>query len=204
MAAAGYDTVMDRPWTVGARRGSAVAVALGIATALACGKGDAPGEPAPSPGPTATAPSAEPRDAAPSSPTIDAAPSDEAAPGPAGGDVATARLASAGPPAVVELTRLGGLSSDDGAAGAIHAAILARRKDVKACYLRREATRPGLAGKVTAKLSVGADGRVTEASATGMDAEVARCIADVLRTVTFPPPEGGQATITFPFVFSKQ
>ena len=75
-------------------------------------------------------------------------------------------------------------------------------REVRACYTRRLADKPRLAGKVTAAFEVGPDGAVTSASATGMDTQVAACIADVIRGLRFPPPAAGTAKATFPFVFT--
>jgi outer membrane biosynthesis protein TonB len=86
--------------------------------------------------------------------------------------------------------------------GAVLRTIRPHNREVRACYTRRLADKPALAGKVTATFAVGRDGAVTSASATGMDERVATCIANIIRGLTFPPPADGTAKVTFPFVFT--
>jgi hypothetical protein len=44
--------------------------------------------------------------------------------------------------------------------------------------------------------------KVHEAT-TMPDAEVASCVAQAFRTLVFPKPEGGQATVVYPIQFSQ-
>jgi hypothetical protein len=81
--------------------------------------------------------------------------------------------------------------------------IRAQMPRLRPCYERARATRPTLAGRVEVRFTIGRDGRVTTATATGMPAapEVATCVADALRQTTFPQPEGGSLQFVYPLMF---
>ncbi|MCB9560141.1 MAG: AgmX/PglI C-terminal domain-containing protein [Kofleriaceae bacterium] len=70
------------------------------------------------------------------------------------------------------------------------------------CYEKQLLSDPGLAGQVATTFTITPDGTVTGATATGVHAEVARCIAAVLATVQYPRPTGGAVRVAYPFVFS--
>lgn len=77
---------------------------------------------------------------------------------------------------------------------------------IRACYddgLRRDSS---LAGKVTVKFVIGADGAVTsaqEASGDLADEAVVACVVDAIGQMSFPEPEGGGIVIvSYPFVFT--
>jgi len=75
------------------------------------------------------------------------------------------------------------------------------------CYeqgLSRDST---LAGRLVVRFSIQADGKVsTSSSGTPEfpDPVTANCIADVFRQITFPPPQGGGATIFYPLRLEPQ
>ena len=76
---------------------------------------------------------------------------------------------------------------------------------IKACYeigLRRSA---GINGKVVVKFTIDESGKVTEASieeSTLGDPIVEKCILRMIERLTFPPPEKGKVTVTYPLIFS--
>lgn len=73
------------------------------------------------------------------------------------------------------------------------------------CYEAALRTNPGLTGRVTTKFVIGRDGAVAQASDGGSDLASQQAIGCVVRSFTnlsFPPPEGGIATVTYPIVFS--
>jgi TonB family protein len=76
---------------------------------------------------------------------------------------------------------------------------------IKACYeigLRRNT---GINGKVVVKFTINESGKVIEASieeSTLGDPIVEKCILRMIERLTFPPPEKGQVTVTYPFIFS--
>jgi hypothetical protein len=81
---------------------------------------------------------------------------------------------------------------------------LATRNDaVRTCYEREVQRDPTLRGEITVRLRVEDDGAVSETSAGGDPSllRVGRCIEEALRTLTFPRPTGGPATVAAPFVF---
>jgi hypothetical protein len=73
---------------------------------------------------------------------------------------------------------------------------------IRACYEAALRTQPGLEGTVRVTFTIGADGRVSSAAASGMDDGAAACIAGVIRGLEFPRPDGGGVvTVRYPFVF---
>lgn len=66
------------------------------------------------------------------------------------------------------------------------------------CYEQRLQAQPALQGTVVATFTVSAQGLVTHAAATGVDAEVDQCVADVIKTIEFPRPREGAVTVTVP------
>ncbi|MEO6773174.1 MAG: AgmX/PglI C-terminal domain-containing protein [Kofleriaceae bacterium] len=70
------------------------------------------------------------------------------------------------------------------------------------CYERRLLGHPRLHGTVEASFTIQPDGHVGEARATGVDDEVASCVADVIRKLEFPATHGsGIVRVNYPFVF---
>ena len=75
---------------------------------------------------------------------------------------------------------------------------------IRACYERQLMRNPKLAGKVTARWTIGLDGRVKgRVSANGLGA-VGGCIASKIRAIRFKQPEGGICVVQWPFVFSNR
>ncbi len=74
---------------------------------------------------------------------------------------------------------------------------------MRGCYERGVAHDATLRGEILVRLRVETGGRVSQTSLSGDDAlrSVGRCIEDALRTVVFPSPDGGAATVTVPYVF---
>jgi hypothetical protein len=67
------------------------------------------------------------------------------------------------------------------------------------CYEKRLLSIPTLEGTVTSRFAIGADGLVASAEATGVDDEVASCIAHVIYAIEFPKPKSGNLTVvTYP------
>lgn len=74
---------------------------------------------------------------------------------------------------------------------------------LRPCYDNARATHPHLAGRVEVRFTIGRDGHVTAASATGLPEapDVATCVATTLRQTTFPQPEGGSLQFIYPLMF---
>jgi len=72
------------------------------------------------------------------------------------------------------------------------------------CYEKGLQKNPQLEGKVTVRFVIGSDGSVTSASDGGStmpDRDVIQCCVSRAKTLSFPAPEGGIVTVTYPFVF---
>jgi outer membrane biosynthesis protein TonB len=75
---------------------------------------------------------------------------------------------------------------------------------LRACYALGLAQDPALAGRIAISFTIGPSGAVVDAKAETPDAfpypEVPKCIADELRTWTFPAPRGGgMVHVSYPF-----
>ena len=73
---------------------------------------------------------------------------------------------------------------------------------LRACYEHALVTQPDLAGTVAATFTIDRAGAVSAATATGIDAAVATCVADAIRGFSFPAPHGGgNVVVNYPLVF---
>jgi hypothetical protein len=73
------------------------------------------------------------------------------------------------------------------------------------CYEAGLRSNPGLTGRITTKFVIGRDGAVAQAQDAGSDLpsqEVVSCVVRSFTNLSFPQPEGGIATVTYPIVFS--
>lgn len=70
------------------------------------------------------------------------------------------------------------------------------------CYEKELLADPSLAGTVTVRFTITADGRVTKSRAAGINHTVAGCAASAVAGLTFPAPTGGgELNVSYPFVF---
>jgi hypothetical protein len=75
---------------------------------------------------------------------------------------------------------------------------------VQDCYEQQLVAKPGLAGTISAQFFITPDGSVASSVATGVDPEVASCVAGVIRDIEFPKPkDGGAVHVNFPFTFRQ-
>lgn len=77
---------------------------------------------------------------------------------------------------------------------------------VKRCYDKALLANPTLKGKISVTILINEKGRVEKVEIsedTIKDPEVAKCIKGVVSRLRFPKPEGGPASVTFPFVFTN-
>ena len=115
--------------------------------------------------------------------------------GPGGGGV------GGGPPTV-------SLGAPGGQSQALDPAIIRRHvrrniDKIQLCYEQELPGDPKLAGKVNVRFTIGADGKVIQASAAGMPT-VEDCVAAVISTIQFPPPRGGGiVNVNYPFIFQQ-
>jgi hypothetical protein len=87
---------------------------------------------------------------------------------------------------------------------AIQQTVYLARGKVRECYQKQLAVNPKLSGKVKTSFWVEPNGTVTDATATGMDGEVAACIADAIAALRFPKRRGTRIHVNFPFLFQTQ
>ena len=75
---------------------------------------------------------------------------------------------------------------------------------IKGCYERGLKRNPGLQGKITIRFTISGSGRVTTARATlnQLNPEVGACITGAFKRFRFPPPDGGEVTFEYPFLFT--
>jgi hypothetical protein len=70
------------------------------------------------------------------------------------------------------------------------------------CYEKQLLAKPGLSGTVQTQFFITPNGNVATASGTGVDPEVANCVADVIHGIEFPKPKGGGGVqVNYPFTF---
>jgi len=72
------------------------------------------------------------------------------------------------------------------------------------CYEMGLRTNPNLEGRVTARFVIGSDGAVSNVSAGGdlPDAQVKSCVASAFYGLSFPTPEGGIVTVSYPIMLT--
>ncbi len=70
------------------------------------------------------------------------------------------------------------------------------------CYEKQLLAKPGLSGTVSTQFFISPNGNVTASSGSGVDPEVANCVADVIHGIEFPKPKGGGGVqVNYPFTF---
>ena len=89
--------------------------------------------------------------------------------------------------------------------GDVARAVRRQANKIRKCYEQRLQKKPNLRGKLTVRWTIGLNGRVPKAAATGNtlgDGAVTGCILRVIRKLQFPKPEGGICIVQWPFVFN--
>ena len=73
---------------------------------------------------------------------------------------------------------------------------------IQYCYEKELISNPQLAGTVTVRFTIGADGVVSQSTGHGMP-PVDACVANVIAAIQFPAPQGGGVVnVSYPFVFA--
>ncbi|MEP6865346.1 MAG: AgmX/PglI C-terminal domain-containing protein [Deltaproteobacteria bacterium] len=73
---------------------------------------------------------------------------------------------------------------------------------IQYCYEKQLLAKPGLAGTVSTQFFISPNGNVTASNGSGVDPEVANCVADVIHGIEFPKPKGGGGVqVNYPFTF---
>ena len=78
---------------------------------------------------------------------------------------------------------------------------------IKRCYDKALTSNPMLKGKMSVKITINDQGRVSNTEVVEdslRDAEVAKCVKGVIGRLRFPKPAGGTASVTFPFAFDPK
>jgi hypothetical protein len=83
----------------------------------------------------------------------------------------------------------------------IRSRIKSNHERIRHCYERTLLTAPELVGTVVTKFLISPEGKVLQASASGMDHDgLETCIADVIQGISFPRTSGAELTrVTYPF-----
>jgi hypothetical protein len=68
------------------------------------------------------------------------------------------------------------------------------------CYDKELVKAPKVDGTVQTKFAIELDGKVSDASATGMNADMQTCVVDVLQRIEFPRPTS-KVDVTYPLAF---
>ena len=70
------------------------------------------------------------------------------------------------------------------------------------CYEKQLLAKPGLSGTVNTQFFITPNGNVASSSGSGVDPNVASCVAGVIKDIEFPKPKGGTfVDVTYPFTF---
>lgn len=75
---------------------------------------------------------------------------------------------------------------------------------MRLCYQTALKTTPGLKGRVVVRFVIGRDGKTQSVTTSGdlPDQSVIACVGRAFEGLTFPPPDGGIVTVSYPIVFS--
>jgi hypothetical protein len=96
---------------------------------------------------------------------------------------------------------------DPGQTGALDKAIIRRyikrnQQKIQYCYEKELLAKPNLSGTVMTNFLITPNGNVSTANGSGVDPNVANCVADVIRNIEFPKPKGGgNVQVNYPFIF---
>ena len=73
---------------------------------------------------------------------------------------------------------------------------------IRSCYEKQHRATPEIAGTIRVQFTIGPEGTVAEATATGIHRNVESCLATTFRQFTFPAPANGtHVQVTYPFAF---
>jgi len=86
----------------------------------------------------------------------------------------------------------------------IRASVKSNIKRVQYCYEKALLTKPNLQGTVQVQFFIRPDGKVAQATASGVDPMVSSCVASVIKGILFPKPKGGGGVqVNYPFTFRQ-
>lgn len=107
------------------------------------------------------------------------------------------------PGSLVPRVRIGQPTSDPGLDKEIIGRYIRRNKQkILYCYEKWLLADDTLIGTLITNVTIGADGKVTRATASGLHADVASCVVKVIELIEFPKPTSGAAVnVVYPFTF---
>ncbi len=75
---------------------------------------------------------------------------------------------------------------------------------IQYCYEKELLAKPYLSGTVSAQFVIQGNGTVANSSGSGVDPNVANCVAGVIKDIEFPKPKGGGGVqVNYPFTFHQ-
>ena len=75
---------------------------------------------------------------------------------------------------------------------------------IQYCYEKQLLAKPTISGTVSSQFFITPNGTVASSTGSGVDPEVASCVADVIRNIEFPKPKGGGGVqVNYPFIFHQ-
>ena len=127
---------------------------------------------------------------------------------PGNGGIAPVARMGAGHAAVPPLVRMGASS----VSGRVPPEVIQRivRQNfgrMRGCYEEGLRQNPHAAGRLTVQFTIEQNGSVSRVSTAGADevgAGVAACVVRAMQQLSFPAPDGGTVTVSYPFVFSPE
>jgi hypothetical protein len=103
--------------------------------------------------------------------------------------------------ALPNLSQPGAPASGRLAPEVIRATIREHYDGVRRCYEAGLARHPALAGRITMRFAIEADGQISDVTVSDnelADCAAVECVRAVFGTLEFPPPEGGVVTVQYP------
>ena len=71
------------------------------------------------------------------------------------------------------------------------------------CYEKELLAQPSIGGALATAFEIGSDGKVTAASAKGIDGDVESCVAGVIKSIEFPKPSDSKpVSVSYPFTMT--
>lgn len=106
------------------------------------------------------------------------------------------------PPTVDKFQVLGPMHAED-----VKKVITENKKAIASCYRKGLAVQPELSGKLRTSWSIKPDGstsdfRVHEGSVENI--ELTTCVKAAITAWKFPPPQGAEVVVTYPFNFASR
>jgi hypothetical protein len=80
--------------------------------------------------------------------------------------------------------------------------IKRNQQKIQYCYEKELLAKPNLSGTVMTNFLITPNGNVSSSNGSGVDPNVASCVAGVIKNIEFPKPKGGgNVQVNYPFIF---